>query len=201
MKTLALFLLVGMSFAQTKSINIGSLQYQGTGPFVNPKGVTVQASDYQLNLDSSTTTVNPIAFSSVVMFIKGTQGDIGALTTGPGCGTPGITYPCGIFFFGGPGLFYPACATLNTRINVYRENCLSIALQLTSMSTSSSPAGKNFTIPLLNGETFCAYGITNIYLTAKPDQTGLSPIPVPNEPGFWTPVSVPIVLQAASGCD
>jgi len=195
-------LAVPQAFTQTRSLNIGSLQYEDNQPWTLPDGKIIQASAYGFNLDASAVAVDPITFNNVALFVKGstarTKGpQFPVITTGPGCGTPGITFPCSVTYFGGPGLPLPACATLDAKTNTYVDNCVVIALQLTSLT------GKNFTIALLNGETFCAYGITNVYLTAKADQATVGPTSVPNDPGFWKPASTPIILEAAPArsCD
>ncbi|MGA2648391.1 MAG: hypothetical protein ABSF15_27205, partial [Candidatus Sulfotelmatobacter sp.] len=73
--------------------------------------------------------------------------------------------------------------------NNFTQNCVSIAAQLTSKT------GGNFTIQLLDGETFCTYGVTNVYLTTPPNQLALSPN-CSQDPGFCAAVSTPIVLRA-----
>ena len=77
----ALALTSASTFAQTKSITIGSLEYVGTGI----SGAGVPTSEFLLSLDASAVTATPVAFSNARLVVKGTDSDSGAITTGPGC--------------------------------------------------------------------------------------------------------------------
>jgi hypothetical protein len=185
-------LMTGMAYAQTKQITIGSLEYGGTAVSIFD-GVTVESS-YIVNLDASKVAVDPIAFKNIEMIVLGGRAGSGPVNTGPACGTdPESTAPCQMSFtsiLGNPQTL-PVCATLTNRPwpNNFTQNCISIAAQLTSKT------GGNFAIHLLDGETFCTYGVTNVYLTTPPNQLALSPN-CSQEPGFCGAVSTPIVLRA-----
>ena len=186
------FLMAGLASAQTKQITIGSLQYAGTAVSIFD-GVTVESA-YNVNLDASKVAVDPIEFKNIEMIVLGGRAGSGPINTGPACGTdPESTVPCQLSFtsiLGNPQTL-PVCATLTNRPwpNNFTQNCVSIAAQL------KSKTGGNFTIQLLDGETFCTYGVTNVYLTTPPNQLALSPN-CSQDPGFCGAVSTPIVLRA-----
>jgi hypothetical protein len=186
------FLMAGLASAQTKQITIGSLQYAGTAVSIFD-GVTVESA-YNVNLDASKVAVDPIAFKNIEMIVLGGRAGSGPVNTGPACGTdPESTVPCQLSFtsiLGNPQTL-PVCATLTNRPwpNNFTQDCVSIAAQL------KSKTGGNFTIQLLDGETFCTYGVTNVYLTTPPNQLALSPN-CSQDPGFCGAVSTPIVLRA-----
>jgi hypothetical protein len=178
-----------MAVAQTKSITIGKLTYFGTGE----SGGIVQ-SDYQVYLNTTGITVNPITFSNVILFVGGgvlgtQQSGFPVITTGPGCGQPGISTPCDLLFLGGTGFLLPACATYNQSTQLFTQTCISIALQLVSET------GKNFNVALPDGEQFCAYGINNIFLLPKIGQAALDP--QCGSDGFCKGRSVEIILHRA----
>jgi hypothetical protein len=176
---------VSHATAQTRSITIGKLTYVGTG--ANNNGAVV--SSYEILLDTTGITEEPISFSNVILFVKGTRlstqkGGFPTITTGPGCGQ-GSGPPCNLLFRGGQGLILARCAAQDLT-----QTCISIGAQLVSLT------GKNFSFALAaNGQKFCTDGITNIFLRAKPNQTALEPHC--NAQGFCKGASVPIILHAA----
>jgi hypothetical protein len=183
MKKIILLLLCTIAVAQTKSITIGKLTYWGTGV----SGGNIQ-SNYQVSLNTTGITANPITFSNVILFVSGgtlgtQQSGFPLITTGPGCGQAGITDPCDLLFLGGTGNLLPACAD-----QTLTQTCISIALQLVSAT------GKNFIVPLPDGEQFCAYGINNIFLLPKVGAAALDP---QCKNGFCKGASVNIILHAA----
>jgi hypothetical protein len=175
---------VSRATAQTRSITIGKLTYVGTG--ASNGGAVV--SSYEILLDTTGITEEPIAFSNVILFVKGTslstqRAGFPQITTGPGCGQ-GSGPPCNLLFRGGHRLLLARCAAKDLT-----QTCISIGTQLVSLT------GKNFRFALANGQQFCTYGITNIFLRAKPNQTALDPHC--NAEGFCKGASVPIILHAA----
>ena len=188
---MAVLLPVSQAAANTRFITIGKFTYVGTSAQTNGEGAVVAVSGYDLHLDTTGITREPISFSNVVLIVKGTRQQSGAINTGLGCGLPPFKAPCDLLFLGGPsaaGFKLAPCARLNKEQDK-TQTCVSIAVQLMSM------AGKNFSFVLANGEQFCAYGITNIYLLAKPDQAALDP--QCDAHGFCKGASVPIILRAA----
>jgi len=177
---------------QTKSITIGSFEYLGSAILTNSDGTTGVASSYELNLDASAVTVDPISFGNAIFVVKGSsrssqQGGFPIITTGPGCGKSDIPLPappCSLLF---PGGVLPACARIGTNQTLV-QNCVSVALQLVSTT------GKNFSFQLLGGETFCTNGITNVFVLAGNNQTALDPQCDVNN--FCKGASVPVVLRA-----
>jgi len=181
---------------QTKSITIGNFEYLGSAIRANSNGTTGVVSSYKLNLDASAVTVDPISFGNVIFVVKGSslssqQGGFPIITTGPGCGQSGIPLPappCSLLALGGEeGFVLPACATIGTNQTLV-QNCVSVALQLVSTT------GKNFSFQLLDGETFCTNGITNIFVLAGNNQAALDPQCDVNN--FCKGASVPVVLRA-----
>jgi hypothetical protein len=78
---------VSRATAQTRSITIGKLTYRGTG--TTNSGTVV--SSYEILLDTTGITKEPITFSNMILFVKGTslstkQGGFPQITTGPECG-------------------------------------------------------------------------------------------------------------------
>ena len=177
---IAIWLPVSQANAHTPSITIGEFKYVGT-----VSGV----SSYEVHLDTTNITIEPISFSNVILFVKGTKQGSGPITTGLGCGLPPYEAPCVLRFEGGPSPFTLApCAKLNQEQEL-TQNCISIAVQLVSST------GKNFSFALANGNKFCAYGINSIFLLPKPGQAALEPRC--NAQEFCKGASVPIVLHAA----
>jgi hypothetical protein len=177
---IAIWLPVSQANAHTPSITIGEFKYVGT-----VSGV----SSYEVHLDTTNITIEPISFSNVILFVKGTKQGSGPITTGLGCGLPPYEAPCVLRFEGGPSPFTLApCAKLNQEQEL-TQTCISIAVQLVSST------GKNFSFPLANGNKFCAYGISNVFLLAKPGQAALEPRC--DAQGFCKGASVPIILHAA----
>ena len=176
---IAIWLPVSQANAHTPSITIGEFKYVGT-----VSGV----SSYEVHLDTTNITIEPISFSNVILFVKGTKQGSGPITTGLGCGLPPYEAPCVLRFEGGPSPFTLApCAKLNQEQEL-TQTCISIAVQLVSST------GKNFSFALVNGKQFCAYGINNTFLLPKPGQAALEPRCAQN---FCKGASVPIVLHAA----
>jgi hypothetical protein len=181
-----LFLLVLTSvqvIAQTKSINIGQLKYSFDA--IQSDG-SVQSA-YEMLLDATGITVDPIPFSNATMFVGGSSQGTGPITSGLGCGIPPYQTTCDMLWLGGTSFVLPSCASLNA--GQMQQNCISIALQLVS------PTGKNFSFQLADGEQFCTHGITNIFLLAKQDKLALDPRC--GSDGFCAGASVPIILHAA----
>ena len=184
---------VSQATAQTKTITIGNFKYVGTG--LTQTGVVVSA--YEVLLDTTNVTSSPITFSNVIFIVKGTslssqQSGFPTITTTYGCGQPGITEQCDLLANGGPssaGYKLAPCATYKSAKQVFTQTCISLALQLVSLT------GKNFSFVLVDGEQFCAYGINNVFLLAKPDQVALDP--QCGSDGFCKGASVPVVLHAA----
>ena len=197
MRMIVVLLLAISSFAQTKSINIGTFSYRGTGlPF---DGGTTVTSSYDVHLQTTGITAAPITFGNLIVFVKGSKlpTTIGfpSITTDYGCNpNPTDSLPagtnCDLSFSGGPsslGYRLPTCATYNATKNVFTQNYISIGLQIVSTT------GKNFSILLANGETFCTSAITNVYVTTE-HQPALEPQCDVN--GFCKEVTVPIILRA-----
>jgi hypothetical protein len=188
---IAISLFVSQAPAQTRSITIGKLTYLGTGAQKNGDGTVSGVSSYEVHLDTTDITIEPISFSNVSLLVKGTEQGSGAITTGLGCGLPPYQAPCDLRFEGGPrsaGFSLAPCAKLNKEQEL-TQTCISIAVQLVSST------GKNFSFPLTNGNKFCAYGISNIFLLAKPGQAALEPRC--DAQGFCKGASVPIILHSA----
>jgi hypothetical protein len=196
-KTACLLTMLALSlaaFSQTTSITIGSLKYDGT--FQSP-GASIESLT-EVVLNTTDLTVSPIVFGNVILHVKGgeettLQSGFPTITTGPGCGVPGITDPCDLLFIGGSDYSLPTCGILSH--GAFIQNCVAMELQMVSAT------GENFGIPLLNGEQFCAFGIYNIVLKAQPNETALDPHCMSD--GFCQGVSIPIVLAAAptSSCN
>jgi hypothetical protein len=94
-------------------------------------------------------------------------------------------------WFGGPGsagFLLAPCARVNTNTLALTQNCISIALQLTSLT------GKNFSFALANGEIFCAFAINNTYVLAG-HKVALEP--QCDAQGFCKGASAPVILRAA----
>jgi hypothetical protein len=177
--------------AHPRSIHIGDFTYLGTNTQTESDGSVIAVSSYKLHLDTTGVTMEPIAFSDVTLFVKGTKQGSGALTTGLGCGRPPFQAPCNIIFAGGPssaGFILAPCARLN-KDKALKQTCISIGVQLVSVT------GKDFGVALANGAQFCAYGINNIFLLPKPDKAALDPRC--DAQGFCKGASVPITLHAA----
>ena len=188
---IAIQLPVSHAAAHTRSITIGKVTYVGTGAQTNPDGTVSGVSSYELRLNTTGVTMEPISFSNATLLVKGTKQSSGAITTGLGCGLPPYEAPCDLRFEGGPssaGFILAPCAKLNKEQD-FTQTCISIAVQLVSST------GKNFSFTLANGNKFCAYGINNIFLLPKPGQAALEPRC--NAQGFCKGASVPIVLHAA----
>lgn len=170
--------------AQTRSITIGKLTYRGTG--TRDGGTAV--SNYEILLDTTGITKEPITFSNATLFVKGTsfstqQGGFQQITTGPDCGQRSHA-PCELLFLGGPGLKLARCARQDLK-----QTCVSIAMELKSLN------GMNFGFALASGERFCAHGINLTFLLAKQGQSALEPRC--DAQGFCKGASVPIILHAA----
>jgi len=188
---IAIGLPVSQSAAHTRVVTIGKFTYVGTRTQTNGDGTVVGVSSYELRLDTTGITMEPISFSNVILLVKGTKQDSGAITTGLGCGLPPLQAPCDLLFGGGPssaGFILAPCARLNKQQD-FTQTCISIAVQLVSLT------GKNFSFALANGKQFCTYGINNIFLLPKPDQAVLEPRC--DEQGFCKGASVPVILRAA----
>jgi len=187
---IAIQLPVSQATSHTRSIAIGKFTYLGTGAQTSDSTV-LGVSSYELRLDTTGITMEPIPFSNVILFVKGTKQGSGAITTGLGCGQPPYQSPCKLLFLGGPssaGFILAPCARLNKEQD-WTQTCISIAVQLVSLT------GKNFSLALANGKQFCAYGIDNIFLLPKPNQAALEPRC--DAQGFCKGASVPIILHAA----
>jgi hypothetical protein len=175
---------VSPATAQTRSITIGKLTYRGTGT----KTIGTVVSSYEIVLDTTGITKEPITFSNLILFVKGTslstqQGGFPQITTGPECGQ-GSGPPCDLLFRGGKGLRLARCAAHDLT-----QTCISLAAQLISLT------GKNFSFTLSNGQQFCAHGVNNTFLLSKQGHAALDP--GCDEKGFCKGASVPIVLHAA----
>jgi len=188
---IAIQLVVSHAAAHARSITIGKFTYVGTGAQTNPDGTVSGVSSYELRLNTTGVTMEPISFSNATLLVKGTKQSSGPITTGLGCGLPPYEAPCDLRFEGGPssaGFILAPCAKLNKEQD-FTQTCISIAVQLVSST------GKNFSVALANGNKFCAYGINNIFLVPKPGQAALEPRC--DAQGFCKGASVPIVLHAA----
>ena len=180
------------SFGQTKAINIGSYTYRGTFKTLSD-GSAGASSDFDLYLDAEGVTVDPIVFGNVIFRVKGaslpTKGHgFTTITTGPGgCIDYPDAPPCELIATGEKGAFLPACGTLSST-GVLTQNCIAIAVQLISLT------GKNFSFQLVDGETFCAPAITNIFVDAKANQLALDGRCDINN--FCYGESVPVVIHA-----
>ena len=188
---IAIWLPVTQAAAHTQSIIIGKFTYVGTGAQGNGDGTVSGVSSYELYLDTTSITMEPISFSNAILLVKGTKQGSGAITTGLGCGLPPYEAPCDLRFEGGPssaGFILAPCAKLNKEQD-FTQTCISIAVQLVSST------GKNFSFTLANGNKFCAYGINNIFLLPELGQAALEPRC--DAQGFCKGASVPIILHAA----
>ncbi len=172
---------VSRAAAHTRSITIGKFIYRGTD-------AQTGVSSYELPLNTTGVTTEPISFSNVILFVKGTKQGSGPITTGLGCGLPPYEAPCELRFEGGPDFVLAPCAKLNKEQELM-QTCISIAVQLVSST------GKNFSLALANGNKFCAYAINNIFLLPKPGHAVLEPRC--DAQGFCKGASVPVVLRAA----
>jgi len=189
--SIAIRLPVSQAAAHTRSITIGKFTYVGTGAQKDGDGTVPGVSSYELHLDTTDITMEPISFSNVSLLVKGTEQGSGAITTGLGCGLPPYQAPCDLRFEGGPrsaGFILAPCGRPNKEHDL-AQTCISIAVQLVSLT------GKNFSFALANGNKFCAYGINNIFLLPKPGQAALEPRC--DAQGFCKGASVPIILHAA----
>jgi hypothetical protein len=178
---------------QTKSITIGNFEYLGSAIQTKSDGTTGVVSSYELNLDATGITVDPITFGNVIFVVKGSslsskQGGFPIITTGAGCGEPNVTASCSLLAQGGEnGFLLQPCARIAPNQTLI-QNCISVALQLVSMT------GKNFSFQLVDGETFCTSGIANTFVLADEDQVALDPGCDMNN--FCKGASVPVVLRA-----
>jgi hypothetical protein len=178
---------------QTRSITIGSFVYRGSATQTSSSSGTIEAvSTYELFLDATDITVNPITFGNAIFLVNGSsvsskQGGLPIITTGPGCGNPTLQTSCVLLVLGGSEFQLPACASIAANQTLI-QNCISVALQLVSTT------GKNFSFHLVGGETFCTSGITNIFLLAKQNQAALDPQCDVNN--FCKGASAPVVLRA-----
>jgi hypothetical protein len=177
---------------RTKSITIGNFEYLGSSIQTSGSGTSEVVSLYKLNLDSTAITVAPITFANVSFMVKGSslssqQGGFPVITTGPGCGVPGVSAPCSLLAQGGgEGFLLQPCAKLAAD-QTLTQDCVSIALQLVS------PTGKNFSLQLADGETFCTSGITNIFVLAPDNKVAVDPQCDVNN--FCKGASVPVILR------
>ena len=190
--------MVGAAVAQTskvprtKSITIGNFEYLGSAIQTSTDGTNSVVSSYELNLDTSSITIDPITFGNVSFVVKGSslssqQGGFPVITTGPGCGVPGVTAPCSLLAQGGgEGFLLQPCAMIAPD-QTLTQDCISVALQLVS------PTGKNFSFQLADGETFCTSGITNIFVLAQDSNVALDPQCDVNN--FCKGASVPVILR------
>ena len=122
-----LSLLAFCSFANADSITIGSLTYLGT-----ENGV----SGYQLSLNTTGITLQPLSFSNVILSIKGVSVDAGPRTT-----------PMFLLFTGGNDRALPACP------------CNSVLLELAFLSPN-----RQLTFSLMNGKSFTTSSVVRINL-------------------------------------
>jgi hypothetical protein len=198
-----LLVLFAISAQAQTSITIGYYAYDGV--FWKNNQVN---SYYEFELDTRGITKEPIKFHNIMINIKGaisgTYPEFPYITTGEKCGlekfpqgnqemtlvkTGGQFNPCDILFTPIPKGFQ--CATTTDQGITWKQNCISIALQIVA------PGAKDFTVELVDGTTFCAPGITNIFLEAQPDIRMLDP----GCSGIWCKgIKVPIVLNASSTC-
>jgi hypothetical protein len=169
--------------AQTTSITIGSFKYVGT---------VQNQSTYELHLHNKGVTNNHIPFSNVTLFVKGTQESTGPITTGPGCGLPPYQTPCDILFAGRVETSLGSCAHFDKSTQKWVLDCISIAVQFESSTK------KNVTLTLSNGQTFCMYGINNLYLETKPNHSILDGQCNPD--GFCRGITIPVIFKAAPTC-
>ncbi len=182
---------VSQAVAHPRSIHIGTFTYLGTNTQTQSDGTVIIVSSYKLHLDTTGVTTEPISFSDVTLFVKGTKQGSGAITTGLKCGQALDQASCDLIFAGGPGsagFVLAPCARLNKEKG-WKQTCISIGVQLVSLT------GKNFGVALANGEQFCAYGINNVFLLPKADGAALDPRC--DAQGFCKGASVPITLHAA----
>jgi len=180
--------------SRTKSITIGNFEYLGSAIQTSSDGASEVVSSYKLNLDATGMTAAPITFGNVSFLVKGSslssqQGGFPVITTGPGCGVQGVSAPCSLLARGGgEGFLLQPCAKLAAD-QTLTQDCVSIALQLVS------PTGKNFSLQLADGETFCASGITNIFVLAQDNQVAVDPQCDVNN--FCKGASVPVILRGS----
>lgn len=188
---IAIGLPISQAAAHSRVITIGTFTYVATRSQTNSDGAVQGVSSYELHLDTTGITMEPIPFSNAIVFVKGTKQVSGPITTGLGCGLPPYRAPCDLLFVGGPrsaGFTLAPCARLNQE-QIWTQTCISIAVQLVSST------GKNFSFALANGKQICAYGTNNIFLLSKPDQPALEPHC--DAQGFCKGASVSISLRAA----
>jgi hypothetical protein len=169
--------------AQTTSITIGYFKYIGT---------VQNQSSWELHLHNKDITNNHIPFSNVILFVKGTHAGSGPITTGPGCGLPPYQTPCDLLFTGQVGTGLDSCAHFDKSTQKWVLDCISVAMQFVSST------GKNAKLTLVDGETFCMYGINNVYIETKPDHSILDGQCDPE--GFCRGITVPVVFEAAPTC-
>ena len=178
--------------SRTKAITIGNFEYLGSAIQISGEGTSEAVSSYKLNLDATGITVDPITFGNVSFIVKGSsltsqQGGFPVITTGPGCGVSGVNAACSLLALGGAeGFLLQPCAKLAPD-QTLTQDCISVALQLVS------PTGKNFSFQLVDGETFCTSGITNIFLLAQDNKPALDPQCDVNN--FCKGASVPVILH------
>ena len=187
----AILVLVSQAVAHPRSIHIGKFTYLGTNTQTQSDGTVIAVSSYQLHLDTTGITTEPISFRDVTLFIKGTKQSSGGITTGFGCGRSLDQSACNLIFAGGPGsagFVLAPCAKLDKEKGL-KQSCISIGVQLVSST------GKNFAVGLSNGGQFCAHGTNNVFLTPRPGEEALNPRC--DARGFCKGASVPIALQAA----
>jgi hypothetical protein len=184
---LSAFLLVSLSLAaeaETNVIKIGKLTYIGTG--------TNGVSQYEVSLNTTGVTAEPITFRDAVLIIKGTRVSSARKLASPSLLAIAILpaqlpSSATLKTWGGPGFPLAACASL-----LGKQNCVSIALQLISRT------GANFSFMLVNGEEFCTYAINTSYVTVKPGNAALDP--ECNVFNFCKGASAPILLRRAPKC-
>jgi hypothetical protein len=156
------------------------------------QGQTYQTNDYEFELDTKGITEKVITFHNVILYARGATlaiyPEYPHITTGLGCGIPGITDVCDFIFSPySPKYDDLLCGTTKDQGATWKQSCISIALQLIA------PGGKDFTFKLVDGSTFCSPGITNIFLEAQPDQKLLDPRC--SSAGCYG-ISTPIILKS-----
>lgn len=147
-------LLALCSLARADSITIGALTYLGTEDGV---------SGYQLSLNATGITLQPLSFADVILSIKGVVLDAGPMTT-----------PTFLLFTGGQDRVLPACP------------CSSVLLDLSFLSPNSQ-----LTFTLINGQSFTTSSnvLVNLHSAFGKRLVAGQSIPITlvsvPEPGTW----------------
>jgi hypothetical protein len=131
-------------------------------------------SAYGLTFNTVGVTVAPIPFANAELYVLGSSGFSGEVSTGPTCGTVAgaIAPPCEMFWSGQPNCAVTVMGVAPVLGGALTPACPVMILQLT---TTTAAEGKNLWVELANSSMFCAQRITYTFLQAGNSTLGLDP--------------------------